>query len=143
MKKSGRTKIRFSLIAVVVITISLASSVTALAHRVRESTEYYPMWKHLNTVASKFSITDDGIAKISGSVMADPTNTDNVVLRIKLQKKTPAGSWRYVVSFQSSGQTIASIHEEYKLRSRGDYRIVITAIANGSEKHTYTRYDSY
>ena len=97
----------------------------------------------MGTVGCSLNINSDGIAALTGHASANPTNTESIRIIVKLQQKSVSGSWLSIVSYAEYGESSASISKKYSLTSHGNYRVVITAIANGSEKTTLMSYDSY
>lgn len=87
----------------------------------------------------------NGIAKISGNAKTYPGRTNSISVYLELQKKAQNGSWTYVHSYSGTGSKTVKILKTRALHQRGEYRIVMTAVADGegAETRTCSDYKSY
>lgn len=87
----------------------------------------------------------NGRAKISGIAKTYPGMTNSISVYLELQKKAQNGSWTYVHSYSGTGSSTVNILKTRTLHQRGEYQIVMTAVADGDErdKRICTDYASY
>lgn len=105
--------------------------------------EVRSLWTNFTLISCKLDIGSTGNAHVYGRAAANPANTNNVDIEVKLQIENSNRTWNTIASFTDSGVTMANVSENYALQSSGHYRIVLTAIANGSEVATCSSYDIY
>lgn len=101
-------------------------------------------WSHYYSADCLLTI-NNGIAEIKGEATINPSNTRMVNVYLELQIKAPNGSWTYVSSYSDTGNSTVKILKTRALRQRGEYRIVMTAVAygEGTETRTCSDYASY
>ena len=102
------------------------SAITAVAKEVDVQVE--PRMVSILSYGTDLSISDNGVATITGSVMGKAGVTHTYV-KVTLQKSV-SGTWTDVESWEvSSDNRSASVNTTYQV-SRGTYRVTMTCSAN-------------
>ena len=106
------------------------SPITAVAKEANIQIE--PRLAYISAYNVQLSISDNGVATITGSVMAKAGVTHTYV-RVTLQK-SESGTWTDVESWEASSDSRkSSVDTTYQV-SRGTYRVTMTCSANSESK---------
>lgn len=92
-------------------------------------------------LSCSITISTSGTATVSSRTVARSRST-NLELAIDLQRFVN-GRWITLVSYHSMGSGLTNLRETYELDNKGDYRIVATATADGTENTQTIDYATY
>ncbi|MBQ7944956.1 MAG: hypothetical protein IJ326_12965 [Lachnospiraceae bacterium] len=120
-------------VAVLCIGIAMAGiSSTIISNAQETEIQVQPRMLYINNWDTGLSISDSGIATVSGYVEG-VSGVSSTSVKLTLQKNV-SGSWVAVKSWEkTSSSRTASISESYQV-SKGTYRVVMTCRANSETK---------
>lgn len=97
---------------------------------------------YIISYATQLSISDTGVASVTGNVRGKSTVTSSYV-KCTLQISI-GGGWVDVKSWEASSTSSgATVAQTYQLSSRGTYRVYMECRANTEEKTATSTYQTY
>ena len=113
--------------------------ITAVAKEA--SVQIEPRMTYILSYGADLSISNNGVATITGSVTGKAGVTQTSV-KVTLQKSV-SGTWTNVESWEASSDgRSASVNTTYQV-SRGTYRVTMTCSANGESESTTSATKTY
>lgn len=135
MKQISSNKVYFGVMLFLILTIPFSFAVWASVPDNTNQEISSMRWGNFYKAECHLNI-NNGFARIEGEAKINSSTNSIINIYLELQKQAINGNWLYIKSYKDTGINEAKILDRYKLHQRGNYRIVMTAVADGEGAET-------